>query len=232
LTEAAVDFPPLPLRHLIVVAGARGAGKTTFLWDLAKRRLPPEVRRLLPLKAALWPQADASDFGVWLPMIATDSGKGARIENLVLHYDLVNYYAGLHTEALAVLGEADRLTGVTIAPTLDRLAVQYASRTAGFRDAVLAEGHLPARARNHVARALVTYPPQRADIPRALKHIDNARMNVLTRYSEAGWLDALHRRWEAEIRRRFRGTAIAMVVVEPGDPAAKREPRWRLRPTI
>jgi hypothetical protein len=56
-------------------------------------------------------------------------------------------------------------------------------------------------------------------------------MNVLTRYSEAGWLDALHRRWEAEIRRRFRGTAIAMVVVEPGDPAAKREPRWRLRPT-
>jgi hypothetical protein len=230
LTQAAVDFPPLPLRHLIVVAGARGAGKTTFLWDLVKRRLPPEVRRLLPLKAAQWPQADASDFDVWLPMIAAGSGKDARIENLVLHYDLVNYYAGLHSEALAVLSEADRLTGVTIAPALDRLAVQYAARTAGVRNSVLSEGYLPARALNHVARALVTHAPQRADIPRAVNYIDDTRMNVLTRYSEAGWLDALHRCWEEEVRGRFRGTVIGMMVLEPDDPASRDGPVWRLQP--
>ncbi len=224
------EGPALPLRHLIVVAGARGAGKTTFLWDLVKRRLPPEVRRLVPLKAPQWPQAEASDFDVWLPMIGVGSGEGGRIENLVLHYDLVNYFAGLHPEALLALEAADNLIAITIAPPLDRLTFQYASRTADFRSSVLEEGEMPGRARNHVARSLLTYPEQPANMWRVLKHIDDSRKRVLAHYSETGWLDELYRRWDEEIRRRFCGSVFRAATIEPGAPGVGDADRWRLRP--
>lgn len=175
-----------------MVAGARGAGKTTFLWDLAEQRLPREVRALLPPGAHLWPQADAYEFPVWLPLLAKDAPPGEWINRIVLRYDLVCYNNGEHTPALLAFGAVDRLTAITIAPRLNRLALQCGSRTSRFRQSVLDEGRLPYIARNQVARGLITHIPEKGDVDRTVAELDGSRRRLLELYSKPGWLEDLH----------------------------------------
>ncbi|MGH6804881.1 MAG: hypothetical protein ACREC3_16195 [Methyloceanibacter sp.] len=71
------------IRHLLVVAGLSGSGKTTFLSALASHQLPAELIGRLPFGAASWPLA----YGHF--EIGRSGQKLAdEIPGLILHYPL------------------------------------------------------------------------------------------------------------------------------------------------
>ena len=121
--EASIDHveTATPIAHLIVVAGLSSSGKSTFLRDLADKRLQPEILRELPSNADDWPQIEASQFSKWLPNITSESGKTS---GLVLHYDLnrIHKVGAYHNDpSLRVLKLAVQVTSITLRPNVNCL---------------------------------------------------------------------------------------------------------------
>jgi hypothetical protein len=117
--------------HLIIVAGVSGAGKSTFLRQLAKMQLPDSIRAQLPPGAEKWLQLE---FGakLWLPIILQLADK-REIPGLVLHYDLTRerlLYGGYHRDnASSLLKTARNITVINLQLPLERLAMRLWARS-------------------------------------------------------------------------------------------------------
>ena len=118
----------------MVVAGVRGAGKSTFLEQLNRRGLPANVGCLLPTNIDTWPQLHAINHSDWLPTILGENGSHAPIRNFVLHYDLfrltrlVPELDPSYDPARLILGQTKALTAVLIRPEDSQLVRQYYKR--------------------------------------------------------------------------------------------------------
>ena len=131
-----------PVAHVLLVAGVRAAGKSTFLDQLMCSGLPEELAAHIPAGADRWPQYLAGYHLLWRPMLWS----GARQHRLLrlvprrlrpaaddlsfaLHYDLTRFaQAGIKDPALAVVRSARRLTVVTVRAPPDQLIGQYERR--------------------------------------------------------------------------------------------------------
>jgi hypothetical protein len=116
--------------HLLIVSGVSGAGKSTFLRQLAKKELPDHIRAQFPPDAEKWVQLD---FGIklWLPIIL-QLAKKSEISGLVLHYDLTRdqlLTGGYHGDkVLSLLEVARDITVINLQPPFERLALQLWDR--------------------------------------------------------------------------------------------------------
>lgn len=232
--EGDADTSALPrIRHLVVVTGASGAGKSTFLKVLASGKMQAEVKAMLPLRAETWIQYAAGQHQRWLPELAKLDARDT-IPGLVLHYDIRR---GLKTggyqfdPSLRLLQFADAVTVVHLKPPPERLASQltYCETVERPKPAVL--GKLIWRAANLIRSVLLgikqiilprhvftfmRWRPLSRTWERINRQAGKSPWSKLAQYSQPNWLDKLYERWEAYIGSLARdGFAIEQIYLQP-----------------
>ncbi len=198
----------LEVGTLVVVAGASGAGKSTFLDCLAARALPASIMAALPPGCADWPQTNGKRV----------IGKGARnvalsglmrVEGAVQHYDILSPFgaaAGSYETdlALGLLKRADRIVVVDIRPGRDVLRKHLAERLAARRIPPFIL-RLIGRHRALLAGAWLERVPGLHRLTGnvfASRRVRNRQRrkdrHVLLHslYERDDWLDGWHRRWD------------------------------------
>jgi hypothetical protein len=205
--------PQRPLAHLLLVAGARGAGKTTFIQAVQSGRTDPAILACLPRNTAHWPTIEAWQHTSWIPRITTTDEK--RIPRLILHCDLVTMKDASVGRALDVVKLARKVTAVNVRPDIARLAVQFSARTSG-QVASIAIGE----------RVLNTGP---ADQAGQVRYAEQMRRTVLELYSEPNWVEQLYAEWNADLIRTATGALLRLVEVQPLEPGPLGEFRWALK---
>jgi hypothetical protein len=202
-----------PLAHLLLVAGARGAGKSTFIGAVQTGRVDGAILACLPRNTMLWPLVEAQHHANWMPRIAP--GSVARVDRLILHCDLVTMEDPKLEPALDALKLARRITAVAVKPDIARLAVQFGARVSQEIGRV-ASGEL-----------IATTGP--ADQAGQVRHVDTMRQTVLRRYSERDWVEQLYAAWNGRVTALASGADLRLVEVQPIDPGPSGEFRWALR---
>ena len=189
--------------HLVLIAGAQAAGKTTFIQDLLSQRLPREVASLLPVPGDGWSVHGAED-------IAAIERAGRRVEGLVLHYDLMRWlkFKGFARDpVLGLLRQAKQVTIVTLMPSAGRLAKHH-----GVRHLRLAAGQethrpvprfsaswlflqtmcrMPAGLRNRIARGRMVAPYWE----RFQTTFKSRQWHIFEGYWRRGWIEEIHDHW-------------------------------------
>jgi len=223
--------------HLVVVSGSSGAGKSTFLDQLALGQLPLFIRDQLPQGAGSWVQVHAGEHLRWLPLLMEAPARPA-VTGLVLHYDLtrkcvptIGDYA--NDQALRVIHRAESVTVVHIRPDHDRLVRQWVLGKTQFGDPrylpfwrLLGQvSELGWRARPWLCalrkrlHGKVTRPARRLlrAIDRRLVAWKVPKSGVLALYlNSPDKVDALYRSWEAFLDAvQSDGKAITQIYIRP-----------------
>jgi hypothetical protein len=214
-----------PLAELMVVAGLRGAGKTTFLRALSAGWLDPVIAARIPKSASSWPQVEGADHAAWLPMVAAGS---LPIPNLTLHLDIASLLAGFGREALEVLRMADSVMVINLRPAAERLVAQLNQRSL-YSIGRLAAGKEPSRdIWDHLARPLL--PPALTRFPGGrgqAGYLDEDRLRMIALYRDAGWMARVHGEWDATVGTLAAGAGLRILDLEPRDDGQPR-PMWAL----
>ncbi len=117
--------------QLLVIAGPAGAGKSTFMRELAEGRLDPPIAKMLPSGAETWPRLAANDldsrgWGLGLQRL--------KVASLVVHYNTMRPFSRgfgdyASDPALKLLGGAGAsVTVATLIPEPELLLKQYRAR--------------------------------------------------------------------------------------------------------
>ena len=188
--------PTVRLARLLVVAGPSGSGKSLFLRRLAAGKLPAEIVGALPAGAEHWPQTNGRRMVrrrlAALPAPAAE----ARLEGLVLHYDILRPFqtaiADYDADAsLAVLGWADEVSVAMVTMPREDLAARLAARPPKRRRI----GRTLARALHRVG--VGTRGKRRRVYDPATEHARHRRLVAL--YATPGFLESWEARWNAYI---------------------------------
>jgi hypothetical protein len=119
--------------HVLLVAGASGGGKSTFIRLLGERRLGRDILAALPEGAWRWPVLEVNNMlkkGLSLDAMLAGVGSAA---GAILHYDI----AYIHRFALGayerdpaseLFGQVGRLDTVLVKTDVDRLTRQHRER--------------------------------------------------------------------------------------------------------
>jgi hypothetical protein len=197
------------LPHIVVVAGASGSGKTTFVDLLREHKLSVEIYRRLPAGVSDWPVVGSSI----KPMFP----RGA--PGIIFQYDMNGRGLSKGRDfcddpALSDIERASALTVINLRPAPALMIDQLVAR----------EGD--GRTKEDVLNtALVWRLLQRFFIfNRMLRRwkpsIERNRRSSFRRkidlYDQEGWLDGLYARWDAYLRPLVaRGAAVEKIFLEP-----------------
>jgi hypothetical protein len=202
-------------RHLLIVAGPHGSGKTTFLRQLRSNELADEIRSLLPEEANLWIQTS-------LRKVFDESSAGRIDEGgIALHYNILRPYirkfASFEDDPiLSIMGGAEHITVVTMHAPLQRLIDQFVARS------IVEQAEAPAstRLRRFVVHRLRMAGPIAAT-PGGEK-LSGRYAKTLRLYETAGWLEARYRDWNMFVAKKTAAasTSIRPIHVEPSPGAA------------
>ena len=206
-------------KHLLLVAGVSGAGKSTFIAALKRGTLPPEIQRALPADARSWRVALSRDrrgriFG---------RGNEPAPRGQILHHEITQPYRsgqrrGVQGKPARIyrvedspklverVGAAERVYVVIIHAPKETLVRQLSERTAVV--------HFPLIARSRAGR----YAQQIQRVERALPnwltanaakvlgrawarraHMRSVNERLTNLYAEPGAVEDLHRTWEASL---------------------------------
>jgi hypothetical protein len=211
------NFPPGEARagseqvlaHLIVVAGLKGAGKSTFIQSIRQRTLSPAIAALLPQGAARWPEFPAGEAATWLPVLLQDS-RSTRTG--ILHYDLDHFSrAGKRHASATAMTLARNLTVINMVPTLAQLTSQFNRRES---QALLL--HQLGPSSNNAGNAT------------SAERIRIRRSRVLNLYATPGWADEMLLSWNAFVREAAAGANLLILEIEP-EGVSGAVPGWRLK---
>jgi len=173
--------------HLLLVAGASGAGKTTFVRQLCAGTLPSELHSKLPT-ANDWDRIEGNRFvkrGI-RPRLS-DAATQAR-RGLVVHYDIVHIHRSevenyADDPVFDLIPTADALTLINLRPSPTQLLEQLTNR----QDIIRKE-----KGRMRGAwKALVLHPMRRLSLQLRGRNVPDKH----DLYREAGWLDRCYAEW-------------------------------------
>jgi hypothetical protein len=182
---------PPAIGQLLLVCGPSAAGKTTFIRQLQRDRLPAAVKSFLPEGAQGWPQSSAKEYVRGTGYAGLPRG-GASIPALIFHYDTmrVNYLGFADYEAdpaLEILGSAEAIVLVDLRPTPETLGQHVLWRR-------------ERRQRNRWVKKLV-HLGKRARRPElsSAPAIPNSIL-VEDDCLQPGWIERQYARWDAYLR--------------------------------
>ncbi len=170
----------------MVVAGARGAGKSTFLKALIAGEIGAKVLPNVPRRAGLWQEFDPTKYREWMPWVTASDGERKRV---ALHCDLLDCLLGLNAPALDLFGLARKVTLVAIKPDLARLTAQYANRESSGVLGLLGKGEAPeslwkaVNPKRDAASLTLVNPGE------WIERMADGRRRVLAGYAKPGWID-------------------------------------------
>lgn len=202
------------IRHLLVVAGASGAGKSTFVELLTDGRLPDEVRSKLPSGSEKWKRLKGGEQHHWLSAVIEES-KHREIPGLVLDYDLVRKVALRgnfdNDPALKILKLAKKVTVVNLRPSVECVVNQLIyrelgargkkRRKIGIRAAILFRYAIVPFVRA-LPSSFVVRIKQRRIVSLAWNavYLPKNLTRKLSCYEKSGWLEELYERWQTFLR--------------------------------
>lgn len=239
------------IRHLLIVTGASGAGKSTFLRALASGNMQADIRAMLPPHAETWTQRSAGESVSWLAETAELHNHEA-IPGVVLHYDMLRGLkkGDYHLDpALRLFHQADVVTIVNLRPPPERLARQLAYHTAVQR---AVKGKSPPtrlrkllwriadRSRSTLLFIAKAIPPRLLSRFRKLplvapawnkliREANRSSTKEYTHYDRPGWLDELYEAWAAYLRSATPGgMTINQIYLQPHpDSRVGKDFRWQ-----
>lgn len=201
-----------PLERLVLVAGARGAGKSTFIRQMVAGTLAPEIARSIPEGTADWPLYVDSKVLEWLPPLTKRKRPPGTPTEVVLHYDLIHLAMfDRKDKVLAALRLARDLTVVTVRPPTDVIVEQYGRRTGKALDDLT---------RQLATAALSRSRDQEDRLDRAKYSLEYMRqLSDFTKsgYRRPGWIDSLYRAWNAAVTDLAFAETIRRIEVAPRD---------------
>ena len=206
---------------LVIVAGASGAGKSTFLHQLERGELEPEILSRLPHGASRWPQTNGFRIRGRLQETTDETGV-LLVRGLVLHYDIMRIFetriSGYAEDpALATLAKAAAITAVIVRPSDQQLARHAAQKSKRGRITRLL-GSIERRFR------MAMRPPHERVY---LTEDHRARHSRLAQsYLEEGFTDRWYDSWQSYLVSTA-GTRLASAVAVRPVPGAG-EPMFRL----
>lgn len=212
--------PGLRLKHLLLVSGPSGAGKTTFLAQLLARQLPTELSVRLPAGAENWRvtngKADGYAYRLW---------KGAwNSTEAMLHYDIMRTFATSIARyeddpSLAALQSAEKITVLFLATPAEVLVDQLSRKRSRSTGISLWAKSIERNIRRKLR-------PQRQPVYSG-KVGPGQRIAHLTQcYQESGFLEARSREWILFLERSV-GHKFASPVIY-AEPVPGEDLRFRL----
>ena len=212
----------LSVVQLLIVAGPSGSGKSTFIETLAAGRLPPPIARCLPAGADAWPTFTLLNYPDWLPDLCVAPAGTNRPGGAIIHIDTATSYfePRLYAGALPELGTASAITVVELHSDPDQLALRFANREWGKRDASAAD---PDKARGMLLSHLVLpktglAADQGAIVDLAKRSgLSPAVARKLAFYRQQGWQEVLHQLWRQQLGAHWPGKRVTLVEVKLTD---------------
>lgn len=208
-------------RHILLVSGPSGGGKSTFIRQLAERALPPEILALLPDHSGSWPVIEANDVlkgnlsGEPLLEISRQPG------GLLVHYDIVFIHCyGLaryeDDPAMKLMTQADSLHAVFVRPDYHVVRRQFFDRKARRQKTKSKASLLWGR--------FVRHPLRQALAPFTGK----PTLSTEALYGGHQWLAGCYRDWEAFLRRLKEQHPNANILIVEPDSGPGEPPKFRL----
>jgi hypothetical protein len=228
----------LEIKTLVLVAGASGAGKSTFLDILASNSLPPSIMKMLPDDCSGWLQTNGTK--VIGPRAREMSRSGVRrLDGAVLHYDILCPFdtgvKSYKTDAsLALVNRASRIVIVDIRPRREVLRAHLAERLT-FRRVPPFIARMMSRS---VALRVGAFLKHLPDFHRLtgnrlapLRVRDRQRWNdryvaLRSLYEREDWLNGWYREWDNYIKSAAGDRLIHVLDITPEDGAPS--PSFRL----
>jgi hypothetical protein len=124
-------------RHLLLISGPSGGGKSTFIRQLAEKTLAPEILALLPTHSGDWPLIEANNV-LKRDLSEHDFEAKIRAGGCLVHYDIVFIHLrGIRRyeddPALAILDGVNPLHIVFVRPNSEVLRKQFLDRQTRHR---------------------------------------------------------------------------------------------------
>jgi hypothetical protein len=206
------------IARLLLVSGASGSGKSTFLRQLAAGRLPPGLMAALPAGAGGWPETNG--FGIrGRARVSRDAQGRPVLEGVVLHYDITRVVDTLIDDysddpTLLGLDLADEIGVVLIRAPAERLIRQLGEKRPD-------PGGLGAMLKGLERRIRLALRPKRRAVYRDAAFRER-RERLARLYAEPGFLDERYHRWETFLNEtaapRLKPPIIHVEPVEDGQP--------------
>lgn len=217
------------LKHLLVIAGPAGAGKSTFIRALSEGYLDAEIASVLPRGAEGWPRMAASDIDLKRPQRMLRRLNGT---DLVLHYntmrvqlrDFDDYTSDPVLEFL--IRAAVTVAVVTLVPEPSVLLEQYQSRLALDDESEWWVSTSPLRKLRRALRAAF-----RKRWGRQRAQLKPGHLQLIELYKQPEALSQWLALWTAYLESlRRRGIAdVIFVGPAPGEPG---RPKFNLLPSL
>ena len=214
----------LHIRYVLIVAGASGAGKSTFMSQLKDGTLSPAIIAALPSGASGWPHTNGSKIRRTIGCKIGANGV-SEIEGLVFHYDIMRVHETKivsydRDAALASLAKTETVIAVLIRAAPEQLARQLRRKLPGTTGVAGALRYVEARLRRLVKpNKLRIY----GDATPAERHSNLNRL-----YAAPDFLEERYRKWERFLIGSMAGVRTLQIInVEPVE-MADGEPSFRL----
>ena len=195
-------------RHLLLISGPSGGGKSTFIRQLAERNLAQEILALLPTHSGDWPLVEANN--VLKRDLSEHSFKTKVLAgDCLVHYDIVFIHLrGIRRyeddPALSMLDGVNPLHVVFVRPNSEVLRKQFLDRQTRHRNTKSTASLLWSR--------FFRLPMRRLLSPLTGKPTQSNE-DV---YGDEKWLSACYSQWEAFIHRLLEQHPGAQItIVEP-----------------
>ena len=208
-------------RHILLISGPSGGGKSTFIRQLSEQTLAPEILARLPEHSGSWPVIEANDVLKGNLSAEVLLGIDTQPGGILVHYDIVFIHCyGLERyeddPAMKLMTGADALHVVFVRPDYQVVRRQFFDRKARHQKTKSKASLLWGR--------FVRHPLRRALAP----FTGTPTLSTEALYSGHQWLAGCYRDWEAFLRRLAEQHPNAeILIVEPASGPGE-SPKFRL----